>query len=453
MPSRRPRFSPKDTTSAPAARATAAVPSVEPSSTTSRSAPGSDSCASPSTDGSEPSSFQAGANTSVPDASAVMRRPYAPHAASDEGGRTTPGTVPAPPRRRPGKIAPWNTCSGSADTSCGRPTRRRSAPGIATAWASTPTRWVSGGRGSGRRCSRRSSRRPTTSDRAPSRPCSTSGSATSMRCSRSCAPRARTWWTTHRRWRASAASAGSPIPRATGSSCGSPPDPVLAQALDPRRVLLDHAPDPLARHRAARAEPLGELVDAQLLEHPLHLAQRDRQRPSRRPLGDARPVQRLELLDRAHAVEVAGRVVGQALETALGGLQVALEVAEPGGAGRGQEPGGQQPVELGLDVAARGRDRLRGERLEAPADGAGEVENPRRLQDDRARAVVQLTRDAVAEPPEAGLVPRRAARLGDEAVDRRRLGVLEQGPDAAVRRARERELGVLGQAVEHLAQR
>src|SRR4051794_16170742 len=76
----------------------------------------------------------------------------------------------------------------------------------------------------GRRFWRRSSPRPTTSGLVPSRPCSTSGSATWMRCSPSCAPREQTWHPRPRTWRVSAASAGSPILRAIGSSFGSPPD-------------------------------------------------------------------------------------------------------------------------------------------------------------------------------------------------------------------------------------
>ena len=93
------------------------------------------------------------------------------------------------------------------------------------------------------------------------------------------------------------------------------------------------------------------------------------------------------------------------------------------------------------------------ERLEAAADVAGGVEDPRDPPDDRSRAVEQLAGDVVAQAAEAGLVPRRAARLGHERVDGRGLGVVEHGADAAVGRARERELGVLRQPVEDVAQR
>ena len=133
----------------------------------------------------------------------------------------------SPPDRRSGKMAAWNVWLESAGTSCGPPTRRPWARGIAIAWAWTPMRTACGVRKPGRRCSRRSSPGPTTSGPAPSRSCSTSGSATWMRCSRNCAPRERTWLTRRRTWTVLAGSAGSPIRKAIGSSCGSPPDRVL----------------------------------------------------------------------------------------------------------------------------------------------------------------------------------------------------------------------------------
>jgi 1-acyl-sn-glycerol-3-phosphate acyltransferase len=98
----------------------------------------------------------------------------------------------SPPGHRPGKMAAWNVYLESAGTSCGLRTRRPWARGTAIAWAWTPTRTACGVREPARRCSPRSSPRPATSGPAASRPCSTSGSATWMRCSRNCAPRGRT---------------------------------------------------------------------------------------------------------------------------------------------------------------------------------------------------------------------------------------------------------------------
>ncbi|WP_313885701.1 VOC family protein [Fodinicola feengrottensis] len=51
-------------------------------------------------------------------------------------------------------ILTWNMCWELADTSSGPPIRRRWVPGIATAWAWTPTRTASGVRRPGRRSSR-----------------------------------------------------------------------------------------------------------------------------------------------------------------------------------------------------------------------------------------------------------------------------------------------------------
>src|SRR5689334_7251980 len=65
MPARRPRFSPNETTIAPASRAMAAVASVEPSSITSTSATGSTVASSASTSRMFCSSFHAGMKTTV----------------------------------------------------------------------------------------------------------------------------------------------------------------------------------------------------------------------------------------------------------------------------------------------------------------------------------------------------------------------------------------------------
>src|SRR5262245_47001258 len=65
MPTGSPRFDPSPSTSAPCSRATSAVPSVEPSSTTRTSASGSSACRSSSTAGRFSSSFQAGMKTTV----------------------------------------------------------------------------------------------------------------------------------------------------------------------------------------------------------------------------------------------------------------------------------------------------------------------------------------------------------------------------------------------------
>jgi hypothetical protein len=53
--------------------------------------------------------------------------------AIESGSEAGDGVVPAPPDRRPGKIAAWNVYLESVDTSCGPPTRRSWARGIAIA--------------------------------------------------------------------------------------------------------------------------------------------------------------------------------------------------------------------------------------------------------------------------------------------------------------------------------
>ena len=140
--------------------------------------------------------------------------------------------------------------------------------------------------------------------------------------------------------------------------------------------LLERAPDPLARHLPARAERLREMAHAQLLEHPRHLAQRGRERPAARPAGEPARVLGLQLVHRAHAVEVRSGRVRQPLEPARGRAQVALDVGQPAGAGRADEAGEHEPPQLALDVLARRRQRgRRCERREQPLDRARGVED------------------------------------------------------------------------------
>src|SRR4051812_21975255 len=195
----------------------------------------------------------------------------------------------------------WNVFSASVAPSCGLPTRRRSARGTGSASGSTSTSTACGIRTRARPCSRRSRPILTTSDRARSRSCSTSGSSTSMRCSRSCVPGEQMSPRRARRWRASAASAGSPIPKAIESSSGSPPDegygagPATATGRWAR-----HAPPLNGRRRL----PHGLVAESREMKPPdngVELLREDRVHLTHRllhALGLAHVEHLLEILDR-----------------------------------------------------------------------------------------------------------------------------------------------------------
>src|SRR5262249_14965649 len=79
---------------------------------------------------------------------------------------------------------------------------------------------------------------------------------------------------------------------------------------------------------------------AQLLEQPADLR-----------IGTARPMQRLELVDRAHAIAVGRGGVRQPVEAPRGRTEVADDVVEPRNTGRRYEPGVHEPPQLALHVA------------------------------------------------------------------------------------------------------
>src|SRR3569833_2335918 len=101
MPTRRPLLPPSDSTSAPCSRATSAVRSVEPSSTTRTSASGSRSCSASRTDGRLSSSFHAGMKTAVSLDSASDRS----LPGQGEAATARPATQRAPRRLRRERVA------------------------------------------------------------------------------------------------------------------------------------------------------------------------------------------------------------------------------------------------------------------------------------------------------------------------------------------------------------
>src|ERR671931_52427 len=115
-----------------------------------------------------------------------------------------------------------------------------------------------------------------------------------------------------------------------GAFAGPAPPRGARRPLRPRPGrLLDRPADPLGRYGPARPQPLGEVADAQLLDHPRHLLEPGRQQPAGGPLLHPAAIEPLELVDGAHAIEVAGGVVGQPLEAPRGPAQVTLDVRQP----------------------------------------------------------------------------------------------------------------------------
>ena len=77
----------------------------------------------------------------------------------------------------------------------------------------------------------------------------------------------------------------------------------------------------------------------------------------RRGAAAAGAILRLELVDRVHPVAVGGDRVGQALEAARRGAQVAHDVGQAVAAGGGDEAGVDEAAELAGDVEPRGLQR------------------------------------------------------------------------------------------------
>jgi hypothetical protein len=203
----------------------------------------------------------------------------------------------------------------------------------------------------------------------------------------------------------------------------------------------------------ARAEPLGEVAHPQLLEQPRDLAQRRRQRAAAAPSLDPFSVGLLELVDRGHAVAVGGDVVGEALEAALGGAQVALDVGQTARRRRGDEASEDEAAELACDVEPGGLEGGRTQALEAALDVAPGLEDAHDGVDHRRGTRGQLRADGRAQAPEAGLVPRGPAGLIDEGVDGGGERVVEHSAGVPAGRGRQRELGRGAQPRAQVAQR
>ena len=165
---------------------------------------------------------------------------------------------------------------------------------------------------------------------------------------------------------------------------------------------------------------------------------------SGRPAGQAASRARV-LAPRARgrraSVEVGRRRVRQPLEPARGGAQVALDVGQPRGAGRGDEARVHEPAELALDVLARGRSAARAARAAPAARSTSRAASriAHDLRRRRRRPLGQAPATCARSRAKPACVPRRAARLGHSASTA--APSRPRAPRrAAVRRGREREL-------------
>ena len=128
----------------------------------------------------------------------------------------------------------------------------------------------------------------------------------------------------------------------------------------------------------------------------------------------------LDAVDDGHLLCVAAGVVGELVEAAADGLDVAGEGGEAGGAGGGEEAGGDEAVELGLDVGDGGLEDGAAERGEAHACVVGAAEDLFCPGDDVVGRGVQPGPDVLDDAVERFGVPGGAACLGDERRRRRR---------------------------------
>ena len=185
-----------------------------------------------------------------------------------------------------------------------------------------------------------------------------------------------------------------------------------------RSRLVQHPPDPLGRHLAARAEGLRELADPQLLEQPRHLAQLAGS-GGRRPALEARGgrARSSSWTTRMRSRSTAARV-GQPLQPPGGAAQVALDVGAAGRAGRGDEAREARAGRAARATSARARlqrrRRCSGSSARSTSRAASRIrttcaDDPRRRVGQAAR---RRGRAAARSPPRPtpGRPPRPSAR-------------------------------------------